>query len=68
MAQHYVAEITITRVMTSIDDLTPASSRQKATVARIVVSGAELPALTDKVGKHLELVEDGGSIGEGKTR
>ena len=70
---HYVTEVTITKV----ESLEPSSRalgstegrRRKSTIARVVVSHADLEELKRLAAAHLDLVADGGDIDkDGVTR
>lgn len=62
---HFVAEVKVTKVEHR-GQIMSNPARVKSTIARLTFSAADLETLTDKVGKHLELIEDGGDVDESR--
>lgn len=64
---HFVARIVVEKVDYG-GRLPSGSTRNKAMIANIAVSGPDLESLKSKAAAHLDLVEDGGDINERATR
>lgn len=73
MAKRYVARVVVESIETPdpdpvlegrrrVEPPTTEPRRRKATVANIVVGNADLESLKVLVGRHLDLVEDGGDV------